>query len=202
MPQTLYLHSTLIQDRVFPASNSERRRVIRFSNAEVLLAMGVAGLVNIAMGAMAADVFYANGRSEPASIETAYRTLAPLMGPAAGVLFLWSLLASGLSSSIIGTMAGQSIMQDLVTFRIPLWLRRLVTIIPSIMVVALGSSLTDAFVLSQVVLSLVLPVPMLALLVLTSRREIMGEFANGPIVKATAGGAAGLIVAINVVFLF
>jgi manganese transport protein len=110
-----------------------------------------------------------------------------------------SLLASGISSSVVGTMAGQTIMQDFVGFRIPMWVRRVVTMAPAAVVVALGTNATDALVLSQVILSLVLPIPMLALLWLTSRRDIMGEFVSKPVVRYTAAAAAMLVLALNVI---
>jgi manganese transport protein len=146
-------------------------------------------------------MFHTTGHSDIAQIETAYHTLAPLMGAAAASVFMLSLLASGLSSSVVGTMAGQVIMQDFVGFRIPLWVRRAVTMVPAFIVVALGATATDALVLSQVVLSLTLPVPMLALLWLTGRRSVMGRFVNSPFVQVLAWGAALLVLALNAVLL-
>jgi manganese transport protein len=201
MPHAIYLHSSLMQNRVPTVIDAERRRVLRFSNAEVLFALGVAGLINMAMVAMAAVVFHDTGHSEVADIGTAYRTLIPLLGAGAATVFLISLLASGLSSSVVGTMAGQVIMQDFVAFRIPLWLRRLVTMAPAFVVVALGVNATQALVLSQVVLSLVLPAPMIALLIFTARRDVMGRFANGPLTNAAAIAAAFLVLTLNVVLL-
>ncbi len=139
-----------------------------------MLALSLAGLVNMAMVAMAATMFH-QGHSDVGEIETAYHTLLPLMGVVAAGAFMTSLLASGLSSSVVGTMAGQVIMQDFVGFRIPLWVRRAVTMVPAVMVVAMGVQATDALVMSQVVLSLVLPVPMIALLVLIRRPEVMAR---------------------------
>src|SRR5690349_16223290 len=179
MPHAIYLHSGLTQDRVLPRTDGERRRLLWFSNREVVLALGLAGLVNMAMVAMAACVFHDGVHDDVAEIGTAYRTLIPILGSGAAGVFLVSLLASGLSSSAVGTMAGQVIMQGFVGFRIPLWLRRLVTMVPSFAVVALGFDATQALILSQVALSLILPVPMIALLILTRRRDIMGSYANG-----------------------
>ena len=173
MPHAIYLHSSLTQGRMPVRTDAERRRIIGYSNREVLIALGVAGLVNMAMLAMAASVFH-QGHADVAAIETAYHTLMPLLGVGAAAVFMASLLASGLSSSVVGTMAGQTIMQDFVGFRIPLWVRRLVTMVPAVVVVAIGVDPTQALVLSQVVLSLVLPVPMIALLVLSGRRDVMG----------------------------
>src|SRR6201999_3339947 len=129
-----------------------------------------AGFVNMAMVMMAAAVFH-QGHSDVAEIETAYRTLVPLLGAGAAGIFLLSLMASGLSSSAVGTMAGQIVMQGFVGFRIPLWVRRLVTMAPPFAIVALGFDATRALILSQIALSLILPVPMVALLVLTRRRD-------------------------------
>ena len=200
MPHAIYLHSSLTQGRTPAFSDAERRRIISFSNREVLIALGIAGLVNMAMLAMAAGAFHA-GHPEVAEIETAYHTLTPLLGVGAAAVFLVSLLASGLSSSVVGTMAGQTIMQDFVGFRIPLWLRRLVTMLPAVVVVALGVDATRALVGSQVVLSLVLPVPMIALLVLAGRRDIMGRFAVRGWVRLGAMAAAVLVLALNLILL-
>jgi manganese transport protein len=153
------------------------------------------------MVAMAAVVFHDGAHNDVADIGTAYRTLIPLLGAGAATVFLISLLASGLSSSVVGTMAGQVIMQDFVSFRIPLWVRRLVTMVPAFVVVALGVNATEALVLSQVVLSLVLPVPMIALLIFTARRDVMGPFANSRLTNAAAVAAALVVLALNVVLL-
>jgi len=200
MPHAIYLHSSLTQNRMPARTDAERRRVIRYSNREVLLALGVAGLVNMAMLAMAASVFH-EGHADVASIETAFHTLRPLLGIGAAAVFMASLLASGLSSSVVGTMAGQTIMQDFVGFRIPLPVRRLATMVPAAIVVAIGANSTLALVLSQVVLSLVLPVPMIALLVLSSRRDVMGSFASSRLTQAVAVAAAVAVLALNLLLL-
>ncbi len=200
MPHAIYLHSSLTQSRVPARNDAERRRIIGYSNREVLVALGVAGLVNMAMMAMAATVFN-QGHAEVAAIETAYHTLVPLLGIGAAAVFMTSLLASGLSSSVVGTMAGQTIMQDFVRFRIPLSVRRLATMVPAIVVVAMGVDSTQALVLSQVVLSLVLPVPMIALLVLSGRRDIMGSFVSRRVTQVAAVGAAVVVLALNMVLL-
>ncbi len=197
MPHAIYLHSGLTQNRIVPRTDGERRKLISFSNREVVLALGLAGLVNMAMLAMAAAVFHDGAHDDIASIETAYFTLIPLMGIGAAAVFLTSLIASGLSSSAVGTMAGQVIMQGFVGFHIPLWVRRVVTMIPSIVVVALGVDATRALVLSQVVLSLVLPVPMISLLILTRRPDVMGASANGRYTSFAAIAAAGAVLALN-----
>jgi manganese transport protein len=200
MPHAIYLHSSLTQSRMPARTDAERRRIIGFSNREVLVALGVAGLVNMAMLAMAATVFH-EGHADIASIETAYHTLVPLLGVGAGAVFMASLLASGISSSVVGTMAGQTIMQDFVHFRIPLWVRRLATMIPAVVVVAMGVDSTWALVLSQVVLSLVLPVPMIALLVLSGRRDVMGSFVNRRTTQVGAVVAAVMVLVLNLLLL-
>ena len=200
MPHAIYLHSSLTQRRMPARTDAERRRILSFSNREVLVALGVAGLVNMAMLAMAATVFH-QGHAEIASIETAYHTLVPLLGVGAGVVFMASLLASGISSSVVGTMAGQTIMQDFVHFRIPLWVRRVAVMIPATVIVGIGVDSTQALVLSQVVLSLVLPIPMIALLVLSGRRDVMGEFANRRLTQVGSVVAAAVVLTLNLVLL-
>ena len=196
MPHAIYLHSGLTQARIPARNRREMRTVVRFSHGEVVLALSVAGLVNMAMVMMASAAFHA-GHSEVAEIETAYHTLAPLFGSAAAGVFLVSLLASGVSSSTVGTMAGQMIMQGFVGFRIPVAVRRLVTMVPAFVVVWLGANATQALVISQVVLSLALPLPMIALLIFTRRPDIMGEFANGRLMHALAILAIVVVLGLN-----
>jgi len=200
MPHAIYLHSGLTQSRARITTDGERRKVLRFSNIEVVVALAVAGMVNIAMVMMAASAFH-RGHAEVAEIETAYHTLTPLLGAAAAAIFLTSLIASGISSSVVGTMAGQMIMQGFLRVRVPIWLRRLVTMLPAFAVVAMGVNATDALVLSQVVLSIALPVPMLALLYFVSRRDIMGAFVAGPMARVLAGGGAIVVLGLNAVLL-
>jgi manganese transport protein len=200
MPHAIFLHSGLTQNRAPGRNDRERRLLVRFSNIEVLVALGVAGLVNMAMVIMAASAFHAC-HSDVGEIETAYKTLTPLLGPAAGGAFLTALLASGLSSSAVGTMAGQMIMQGFVGFRIPVLVRRLVTMIPAFVVVWLGVNSTNALVLSQVVLSIALPAPVIALLIFTSRKDIMGAFANSRLTNAAATLGALVILVLNAVLL-
>jgi manganese transport protein len=149
---------------------------------------------------MAASAFHA-GHSDVGEIETAYKTLAPLLGPAAAGAFLGALLASGLSSSAVGTMAGQMIMQGFVGFRIPVLVRRLVTMIPAFVVVWLGVNSTNALIISQVVLSIALPAPVIALVMFTSRKDIMGAFANSRLTNVVAAIAAVVILTLNAVLL-
>jgi manganese transport protein len=196
MPHAIYLHSGLTQARTPVHNDDERRRVLRFSNREVVVALAVAGLINMAMVLMASSAFHA-GHSDVAEIETAYYTLTPLLGGAASALFLVSLIASGISSSAVGTMAGQIIMQGFVRFRIPVWLRRLVTMLPAFVVVGLGVDSTQALVVSQVVLSIALPLPMIALLIFSSRTDIMGPFVNSKLTNAAAIAGATIVLVLN-----
>ncbi len=200
MPHAVYLHSGLTQSRAPARDAAERRLLLRFSNREVVIALALAGLVNMAMVIMAAAAFH-QGHSDVAEIETAYRTLTPLLGGAAAAVFLVSLLVSGISSSVVGTMAGQMIMQGFVGFRIPIWLRRLVTMIPAFVIVAMGVNATQALVYSQVVLSFALPIPMVALVLFTRRRDIMGEFANSRLTDVAAIAGAVVVLSLNAVLL-
>ncbi len=200
MPHAIYLHSGLTQARVPVDDDADRRKVLRFSNREVVVALAVAGLINMAMVMMASSAFHA-GHAEVSQIETAYHTLTPLLGGAAAGVFLLSLIASGVSSSTVGTLAGQMIMQGFVGIRIPIWLRRAVTMTPAFVVVALGANATDALVISQVILSLALPLPMVALLIFTGRRDIMGAFANGRLVAALAIAGTAVVLALNTVLI-
>jgi manganese transport protein len=194
MPHAVYLHSGLTQARMPVHDDSERRTVLRFSNQEVILALSVAGLVNMAMVMMASSAFHA-GHPEVAEIETAYYTLTPLLGIGAAGVFLVSLIA--VASSTVGTMAGQMIMQGFIGFRIPVWVRRLVTMLPALVVVALGVNATNALVTSQVVLSIALPLPMIALLIFTGRRDIMGAFVNGAVTRIGAWAATVVVLTLN-----
>jgi manganese transport protein len=200
MPHAIFLHSGLTQNRAPGRNDRERRLLVRYSNIEVLVALGIAGVVNMAMVIMAASAFHA-GHSDVAEIETAYKTLTPLLGPAAAGVFLTALLASGLSSSAVGTMAGQMIMQGFVGFRIPVLVRRLVTMIPAFVVVWLGVNSTNALILSQVVLSIALPAPVIALVLFTSRKDIMGAFVNSRLTNVAASLGALVILTLNAVLL-
>jgi manganese transport protein len=196
MPHAIYLHSGLTQARIPARTETERSKIVRASNREVLIALAIAGLVNMAMVAMASGAFHA-GHREVAAISVAYHTLTPVLGTAAAIIFLVSLLASGVSSSVVGTMAGQVIMQGFVGFTIPIWLRRTVTMLPAFAVVGLGVDATNALVISQVVLSAALPLPMIALVMFTRRSQIMGRFANRGLTHAAAIGGTVLVLALN-----
>ena len=200
MPHAIYLHSGLMQARLPLRNDTERRKVLRFSNWEVVIALSVAGLINMAMVMTASGAFHA-GHPEVAEIQTAYHTLTPLLGGAAAGIFLLSLIASGISASTVGTMAGQMIMQGFIGVRIPIWLRRLITMAPAFVVVALGVDATRALVISQVVLSIALPLPMISLIVFTSKADIMGAFANSKLTRAAAVFATGVVLILNVVLI-
>ncbi len=200
MPHALYLHSGLMQNRVPARDDGERRKLLRFSNWECVIALAVAGAVNMAMVIMASAAFH-SGHPDVAEIETAYHSLTPLLGGTAAGFFLVSLMASGISSSAVGTMAGQMIMQGFVGFHIPIWVRRLVTMLPAFVVVLMGVNTTEALVYSQVVLSFALPIPMIALVMFTRNRAIMGDFANGRLVDIAALAGMVIILCLNVILL-
>ena len=199
MPHTLYLHSGLTQSRTPARNDRERRRLVRFSNQEVVIALGFAGLVNLAMVIMSASAFGKSARGIE-DIGAAYHTLIPALGIGAAGVFLVSLMASGISSSVVGTMAGQVIMQGFTGRSIPVWVRRLITMVPAFGM-ALWFNATTVMILSQVVLSFVLPLPMIALVVLSSRKSVMGSFAASKRVTIAAVAATAVIVLLNVVLI-
>jgi manganese transport protein len=197
MPHAVYLQSGLTQARMPVYNDAERRKVLRFSNREVIIALATAGFVNMAMVVMASGAFHA-GHPDVAEIDTAYTTLTPLFGVGAAAVFLVSLIASGISSSTVGTMAGQMIMQGFVSFRIPILIRRLVTMLPTFAVVAFGANPTSSLVMSQVVLSIALPLPMISLLFFTSRRDIMGQFVNSRLTFVAALTGTTVVLLLNI----
>src|SRR6266536_391091 len=202
MPHVIFLHSSLTQNRIPTKNAGELKRLFRFQLFDVTIAMGIAGLVNGAMLIMASSTFYAKGLTQIGSIEEAYRTLTPLLGSAAGSVFAISLLASGLSSSAVGTMAGQVIMQGFIHRKIPIWVRRAVTMAPPIIVIALGLDPTRTLVLSQVVLSFGLPFAIIPLVMFTRRKDIMGELVNHRYTTVLASIVAAMIVALNIFLLY
>ena len=202
MPHVIFLHSALTQRRIVPRDPREARRIFRFEIVDVVIAMGIAGAVNGAMLIMAAATFHASGLGHVAGIEEAHRTLEPLLGRASSQLFAISLLASGLSSSTVGTMAGQVIMQGFIHRQIPIWLRRLITMLPALVVIALGIDSTRALVLSQVVLSFGIPFALVPLVLFTRRRDLMGDLVNRPLTTAAAAAVATLIISLNVFLLY
>ena len=200
MPHTIYLHSGLTQNRAPARNDYQRRKLVRFSNREVVIALGFAGFVNLAMVTMSASVFSkkAPGISD---IAVAYHTLTPVLGTGAAALFLVSLLASGISSSVVGTMAGQNIMQGFVGFKTPVLLRRLITMVPAV-IVCMTCNPMNAMIDSQIVLSIILPVPLVALVVLSSRRSVMGGFTAGRKLVGIAVVATGVILSLNVMLIW
>ncbi|MEA5115679.1 MAG: Nramp family divalent metal transporter [Geobacteraceae bacterium] len=202
MPHAIYLHSALTQGRIVVRGAEQQRRLFRYELVDVLVAMGLASMINAAMLIMAASTFFRYGHAEVGTLEQAHLTLEPLLGPAASALFAVALLASGLSSSSVGTMAGQVIMQGFLERRIPVWIRRLVTIIPSLAVIAVGLDPTRTLVLSQVVLSFGLPFAVIPLVLFTSRRSIMGVLVNHKYTTVLSAIVASLIVALNMYLLY
>ncbi|WP_416825421.1 Nramp family divalent metal transporter [Ectobacillus polymachus] len=202
MPHAIYLHSSLTQSRIIPRNEQEAVKINRFSTKEILIAMSFAGFINLAMMYMAASVFNGSGNDQIADISTAYMTLTPLLGSAAASVFLISLLASGISSSVVGTMAGQVIMQGFVGFSIPLWLRRVITMLPTFIIVLIGVDPTKTLIISQVVLSIVLPQPIIALIYFTSRKKLMGVLVNRKSTNVLAVLASGIIILLNFVLIY
>ncbi len=205
MPHVIYLHSALTQNRVVARSAALKQRIFRYEIIDILIAMGIAGLVNASMLMMAAATFWERGipvTAESDIILQSYQTLAPLLGAAASIIFAISLLASGLSSSTVGTMAGQVIMQGFIHRQIPIWLRRLVTMLPALVVIGFGIDTTRALVLSQVVLSFGIPFALVPLVLFTRRRDLMGDLVNHPLTTLAATIIAALIIGLNVFLLF
>jgi len=202
MPHAIFLHSALTQQRIVVKRPDKLRKLFRYEILDVTIAMGIASLVNMAMLIMAAATFYRHGLTSIATIEDAHMTLQPLLGKAASWIFAVSLLASGLSSSTVGTSAGQVIMQGFLHRHIPIWLRRLVTIIPSITVIAIGLDPTRTLVISQVVLSFGLPFAIVPLIVFTRNKNIMGVLVNRKMTTLTVSVMAGLIILLNLYLIY
>jgi len=197
MPHVIFLHSSLTQGRIVVREPVQLRRLFRYEVVDVVIAMGVAGLINAAMLMMAAATFHRAGMHDVGTIEEAHRTLEPLLGSAASWIFAISLLASGLSSSSVGTMSGQIIMQGFLHRQIPVWIRRLVTMVPSLIVIGIGLDPTRTLVLSQVVLSFGLPFAIVPLVLFTGRRDLMGVLVNRRLTTILVSVIAALIVALN-----
>jgi manganese transport protein len=202
MPHVIYLHSALTQNRIVTRDPIQLRRLFRYEVIDVLIAMSIAGMVNAAMLIMAASTFYDQGLQDIASIEEAHQTLEPLLGSAASTIFAISLLASGLSSSTVGTLAGQTIMQGFIRRSIPLWLRRLVTMLPALIVIAVGLDPTRTLVISQVVLSFGIPFALIPLVMFTRQADLMGVLVNRRLTTIVAAIVAALIVALNIFLLY
>ena len=202
MPHAIFLHSSLTQGRVVVRDKSRLQSLYRFERVDVVIAMGIASFVNAAMLIMAAATFYKTGLTHIASLEEAHRTLEPLLGSSAKWIFGLSLLVSGLSSSAVGTSAGQVIMQGFLKRHIPIWVRRVVTMTPAMAVILMGLDPTRTLVISQVVLSFGLPFAIIPLVMFTSRSDIMGELVNRRVTTILAGLIAAIIVALNVYLLY
>ena len=201
MPHVIFLHSALTQNRVVVTDEKQKKRLFRFELIDVMIAMGVAGLINAAMLIMAAATLHGIANADDVITE-AYKTLEPLLGNSASVIFGISLLASGLSSSAVGTMAGQVIMQGFLHVNIPIAIRRLVTMFPAFIVILLGFSPTGSLVISQVVLSFGIPFALIPLVLFTRRRDLMGTLVNLRSTTVIASVVATLIVGLNLYLLY
>jgi manganese transport protein len=202
MPHAIFLHSALMQGRIVVRDQARLQSLYRFEIADVVIAMGIASCVNAAMLIMAASTFFQTGHTSVASIEEAYRTLEPLLGNSAKYIFGLSLLVSGLSSSAVGTSAGQVIMQGFLRMHIPIWVRRLVTMAPPLIVIGIGLDPTRTLVLSQVILSFGLPFAVIPLVMFTRRRDIMGDMVNNRVTTFFATLIAALIVVLNIYLIY
>jgi len=201
MPHVIYLHSALLQDRIRPEDDEQKRRLYKFTRIDVVIAMTIAGLINVAMLVTAASTFYGSGLVHVSSLENAHKTLSGLLGGASSTLFALALLASGLSSSTVGTLAGQVVMQGFIRRRIPIWTRRLVTMLPALIVIGIGLDPSRTLVLSQVILSFGIPFALIPLVIFTSKREVMGVLVNERLTIAVATMIAAAITALNVFLL-
>jgi manganese transport protein len=201
MPHVIYLHSALTQHRIVPRNDEEARTLYRYTRIDVLIAMAIAGLINMSMLVVAATVFFGSGLTNVESLEGAHRTLEPILGGASSVLFALALTASGLSSSTVGTMSGQVVMQGFIRRRIPLFVRRAVTMIPAFIVIGIGLDPSRTLVISQVVLSFGIPFALIPLVLFTSKREIMGVLVNHRLTVAAAVVVAAIISGLNIFLL-
>jgi manganese transport protein len=201
MPHVIYLHSALTQNRVVPNNDAEAKRLYRYTKVDVVIAMSIAGLINMAMLVMAASVFFKSGIHNVDSLEGAHKTLEPILGGASSTFFALALLASGLSSSTVGTLSGQVVMQGFIQRKIPIWVRRLVTMLPALIVAGIGLDPSRTLVISQVVLSFGIPFALIPLVYFTSRKDLMGILVNRRATTAIAVLVAALISALNVFLL-
>ncbi|HEY7623169.1 MAG TPA: Nramp family divalent metal transporter [Solirubrobacteraceae bacterium] len=201
MPHVIYLHSALTQDRIPPRDDAERHRLLRFQRIDVSVAMGIAGLVNMSMLVIAASLFHDNGLAGLDSIEEAHTQFGAMVGGGAALAFALALLASGLASSSVGTYAGQVVMQGFIARTIPLVLRRLATMLPALIVLAVGLDPSRSLVISQVVLSFGIPFALVPLVLLTRKREVMGTLVNRRVTTVVASIVAALIIALNLFLL-
>ncbi len=201
MPHVIYLHSALTQNRVVPRDEHEARRLYRWTKVDVVIAMTIAGVINMAMLVMAASVFFKSGLLHVDSLESAHKTLEPVLGGASSTLFALALLASGLSSATVGTLSGQVVMQGFISRQIPIFTRRLVTMLPALVVAGIGLDPSRTLVISQVVLSFGIPFALIPLVWFTSRRDLMGVLVNRKVTTVLAAAVAAGISALNVFLL-
>src|SRR3954451_654761 len=201
MPHVIYLHSALTQKRIKLENDEERRELLRFNRIDVSVAMGLAGLVNMSMLVIAASLFHGSGTNIE-SIESAHAGFEQMAGAGAALAFAMALMASGFASSSVGTYAGQVVMQGFINRRIPLMLRRLITMLPALVVLAIGLNPSRSLVISQVVLSFGIPFALVPLVLLTRRRDIMGALVNRPVTTIAASAVAAAIIALNGFLLF
>jgi manganese transport protein len=199
MPHVVYLHSALTQNRIVGRDDAEKRRIQRFERIDVIIAMTIAGFVNMSMLAIAAAVFFGLGIE---SIEDAYSSFDTELGTGAAILFGIALLASGFSSSSVGTMSGQVVMQGFIQRQIPLFLRRAVTLAPALIILAIGVDPSRSLVISQVVLSFGIPFALVPLVIFTSRRDLMGSLVNTRLTSVAAWAIAAVIICLNVFLLY
>src|SRR5438093_2168200 len=201
MPHVIYLHSALTQHRIVPRNDEEAKTLYRYTRIDVLIAMVIAGLINMSMLVIAATVFFGSGLTNVESLEGAHRTLEPLLGGASSVPFALAPTASGLSSSTVGTMSGQVVMQGFIQRQIPLFVRRFVTMIPAFIVIGIGLDPSRTLVISQVILSFGIPFALIPLVMFTSRRDIMGVLVNARSTIAAAVVVAAIISGLNIFLL-
>ncbi len=201
MPHVIYLHSALTQDRLVPETDEDAQTLLRYTRVDVMIAMSIAGVINVAMLVMAASTFFRSGLLHVNSLAGAHKTLEPILGSASSALFALALAASGLSSSAVGTLSGQVVMQGFIDRQIPIVVRRLVTMIPAFVVIALGLDPSRTLVISQVVLSFGIPFALVPLVWFTARRKIMGPLVNRRATTLAAGVVVTVIVGLNLVLL-
>ena len=202
MPHVIHLHSALTQRRVIGRSDEEKKKIFRFELIDVVIAMAIAGTINASMLIMAAALFNSNGLTSVSDIDRAFEQLGILVSDNAAIAFGVALLASGFSSSSVGTMAGQVVMQGFINRRISLWLRRLITMMPALIILAIGLNPSRALVMSQVVLSFGIPFALIPLLFFCRNRGLMGALVNHRLTTAIATVVVALIVSLNVFLLY
>lgn len=198
MPHVIYLHSALTQQQT-GETITQRYSATKL---DVAIAMTIAGFVNLAMMATAAAAFHFNGHTGINELDQAYLTLKPLLGNAAAIVFGLSLITAGLSSTVVGTLAGQVVMQGFIRFTIPVWLRRTVTMLPSFIVILLGMDPTKVLIFSQVVLSFGIALALVPLLVFTNNPTIMGEHINHPLTRTLGWIIVVAVIVLNFALLY